>query len=97
MGNTRCFKFYEKKGWNSKNDTARTREKINQCKNQTCFNVGDNVLVKCDIRNKNDDRYEGPIKVSKIIHDRSYELTKVDGSKIIRNIEWLKDFKKGGC
>ena len=61
------------------------------------FEVNDLVLVKEDIRKKEDDRYKGPFQISKKIHERSFELRDKDGKTIIRNVEWLKPFKQGGC
>ena len=61
------------------------------------FKIDDNVLVKIDIRKKEDDRYRGPFRVIKKLHDRSYELMDKEGKTMIRNVEWLKPFKQGGC
>jgi len=61
------------------------------------FEINEEVLVKKEGRVKDDNRYEGPYRVTKKIHDRSYELENNTGKKIIRNIEWLRSFKKGGC
>jgi len=61
------------------------------------FEIGDKVLMKVDIRSKEDDRYVGPLQIIKKLHDRSYELIDNNGKTIIRNIEWLRKFKEGGC
>jgi len=55
------------------------------------------VLVKVENRQKGSDRYEGPLQISRRIHDRSFELKNKTGRVIYRNIEWLKPFKAGGC
>lgn len=61
------------------------------------FDINELVLVKLDIRRKEDDRYKGPFRISKKLHEKSYELIDKDGKIIIRNVEWLKPFKQGGC
>ena len=61
------------------------------------FNIGDEVLVKIDIRTKDDDRYMGPFSIIKKLHDRSYEMKNRNGKTLVRNVEWLKPFKRGGC
>ena len=60
------------------------------------FNIGDDVLVKVDIRNKQDERYSGPHKIVDKIHKNSYLLNNNSGKTFIRNIEWLKPFKARG-
>ena len=77
-----------------------TKPKLDPFKNiQTnrSFNVGDEVYVKREVKNKDEDRYEGPGKVQKRIHDRSYLVNMEDGRSIVRNVEWLKPSKRGGC
>jgi len=61
------------------------------------FKIDELVLVKMDIRRKEDDRYSGPFRIIRRIHERSYELKDKEGKVIIRNVEWLKPFKQGGC
>ena len=41
---------------------------------QRIFELGDYVLVKVDIRTKEDDRFAGPYKIIRKLHDRNYEL-----------------------
>ena len=31
------------------------------------------------------------------IHERSYELKNKQGKSLVRNVEWLQNFKEGGC
>lgn len=58
------------------------------------FKIGDKVLVKKDIKTKEDDRYVGPGEIIEKRHDRSY-IVRMDGGVVkIRNIEWLKPFKE---
>jgi hypothetical protein len=61
------------------------------------FSVNDEVLVKVEGRTKDEERYMGPFMIIRKIHDRSYECQDINGKKIVRNVEWLKPFKKGGC
>ena len=61
------------------------------------FELGDIVLVRKSIRNKDDDRFEGPGKIIDKVHDRSYTIRFENGRTLVRNIEWLKPFKKRGC
>ena len=61
------------------------------------FAVGDLVLIKKEIRNKDSDRFEGPFTVIRRIHERSYELKNKQGKTLVRNVEWLRNFKEGGC
>ena len=58
--------------------------------------IGNKVLIKKEIRKKDQERYEGPYTVIKKNHDRSYKLQNEDGKVIDRNIEKIKDFNKGG-
>ena len=69
----------------------------NNSRTHRTFAVNDKVLVKIDIRNKDDDRYKGPCQIIRKIHDRSYEVKDEEGKILIRNVEWLKPFKQGGC
>ena len=59
--------------------------------------MGDLVLIKKEIRNKDNDRFEGPFTVIRRIHERSYELNNKQGKTLVRNVEWLRNFKEGGC
>ena len=61
------------------------------------FEMEDVVLIKQEIRNKDDARWEGPYKVIKKIHERSYLLKDQNGKMVVRNVEKIKHFKKGGC
>lgn len=60
------------------------------------YNIGDKVMIKKEIRHKNDDKYEGPYMITEKIHDRSYRLKDQSGKTVIRNIEKIKSFKKRG-
>lgn len=64
---------------------------------QRTFKVGDKVLVKKNGIKKDEDRYEGPAEVIKKIHERSYEVKYPDETTKVRNVEWLRFFKEGGC
>ena len=59
------------------------------------FEIGDDVLVKVDVRSKEEDRFSGPYTISNKIHDRQYELKDKNGKVLTRNIEWLKPLKRG--
>jgi hypothetical protein len=62
------------------------------------FNIGDQVWVKKEIRNKDDDRYEGPYTIIEKIHEKSYKLEDKEKKQIVRNVEKFKNFKeKGEC
>ena len=63
-------------------------------KTNRVFKIGENVLVKKDLKNKEDDRYEGPGEVIEKRHDRSYIIKMQDGKIKTRNVEWLKKFKE---
>ena len=60
------------------------------------FEIGDKVLVKNHFANKDKDRYEGPGIIIKKRHDRSYHIKFENGKVVIRNVEWLRDFKERG-
>lgn len=74
---------------------AQRRE--NNIKTVRNLNIGDEVLIKQEIRNKDQDRYVGPYIVIKKVHERSYLLKDRGGKTVIRNIEKIKNLKKGGC
>ena len=59
------------------------------------FKVGDKVLVKRETTRKDEDRYEGPAEIEEKIHERSFRVKMPDGTRKIRNIEWLRIFKEG--
>ena len=61
------------------------------------FDVNDEVLVKVDNRSKEEDRFIGPFKIIRKVHDRQYELKDKNGKILTRNVEWLKPYKQGGC
>ena len=61
------------------------------------FNIGDKVLVKKEVRNKDQERYDGPYEVIGKNHERSYQLQDKNGTVIRRNVEKIKNFKRGGC
>ena len=54
------------------------------------FELSDIVLVRKSIRNKDDDRFEGPGVLIDKEHDRSYSIRFENGRTLVRNIEWLK-------
>ena len=56
------------------------------------YNIGDKVMLKKEIRQKNDDKYESPYMIIEKIHDRSYRLKDQSGKTVIRNIEKIKSF-----
>jgi len=60
------------------------------------FSIGDRVLVKKEMSNKNENRYEGPATVEEVLHPRAYGVKFDDGRRLRRNIEWLKFFKTTG-
>ena len=60
------------------------------------FKCGDSVLVKLNGISKQDNRYEGPGEIVERRHDRSYVIKFPDGRHLVRNIEWLKAFKRRG-
>ena len=62
------------------------------------FKIGDQVLVKVETRTKDKERYEGPYRIIKKIHDRRYLVQNEKGQRIERNVEKLRQFfKEGGC
>ena len=61
------------------------------------FQIGDEVLVKVDIRSKEEDRFAGPFIVISKEHERSYQLKDKSGKVLTRNVEWLKPYKQRGC
>ena len=52
--------------------------------------------IKKEIKNKDSDRFEGPFTVIRRIHERSYELKNNQGKTLVRNVEWLRNFKERG-
>ena len=60
------------------------------------FQVGEVVWIKKEIRDKHQDKYEGPYTIIDKIHDRSYILRNSDNKVVTRNVEKLKILKKGG-
>ena len=61
------------------------------------FKIGDKVWVKKEMKEKEDERFEGPATIEEQFHPRSYQLKFEDGRKLRRNIEWLKPFETRGC
>jgi len=86
-------------------DNKKNIEEVQQRENkmsQTCeqkrdFKQGDMVLMKVESRLKGTDRFEGPYRITRKIHNRSVEFENKTGRLICRNIEWLKRFKEWGC
>ena len=105
------FGFRISREWNSNNRIYNDRSKIveevqskqrnlnykNENRIHREFDINEEVLVKIDVRKKEEDRYIGPFIVVRRIHANSYELRDRDGKVMIRNVEWLKPFKQGGC
>lgn len=60
------------------------------------FQIGEVVWIKKEIRDKHQDKYEGPYTIIHKIHDRSYILRNSDNKVVTRNVEKLKILKKGG-
>ena len=83
-----------------KQEIIKFRNQINNYENEKrthrSFNIGDKVLVKIDIRNKQDNRYSGPHTIQNKLHDNSYQLENKFGKSFIRNVEWLKPYKSRG-
>ena len=50
------------------------------------FCLGEQVLVKKEIRNKDEARYEGPYTIIEKIHERSYRMRNTDGRVLVRNV-----------
>ena len=51
------------------------------------FELGDIVLVRKSIRNKDDDRFEGPGEIIDKVHNRSYTIRFENRRTLLRNIE----------
>jgi len=73
------------------------KEKTNEEETKREFKINDEVLVKTEVRTKEQDRYIGPYTVVQKRHDRSYILRDKNDKELVRNVEWLKSFKRGGC
>jgi hypothetical protein len=94
-------KIYKER-WYGRNHTIlveRTKEDSeSRYPTRRSFNIGDQVLVKVEMRTKDKDRYEGPYRVVQKIHDRRYLLQPENGKAIPRNVEKMRKFlKEGGC
>jgi len=76
-------KVREKTG---KIDTGDTRRKLE---------IGDEVWIKKEVRNKEDDKYEGPYRITEKVHDRCYRMENDKGNCVRRNVEQLKFLKRG--
>lgn len=81
--------------WKSKVENIETT-KQNSETTKRCFEIGERVLIKKDVRNKEDDRYIGPATILNKRHDRSYEMETDDKRILIRNVEWLKPYNTRG-
>ena len=68
------------------------QDKYEKVGTKRMYNIGDKVMLKKEIRQKNDDKYEGPYMIIEKIHDRSYRLKDQSGKTVIRNIEKIKSF-----
>lgn len=92
--------WYENDGTNRNKIWQEIRDKTDNNKESITrrqVKVGQEVLIKKEIRNKNQERYEGPYRVIAKNHERSYKLQDRNMKIINRNIEQIKNFKKGGC
>ena len=86
------------KWYSNKMNTSDENIKYPDGKTRRNFNIGDQVWVKKEIRNKDDDRYEGPYTIIDKIHERSYKLEDKEKKQIVRNVGKFKNFKeKGEC
>jgi len=87
----------DRQKWYSRDGSStEARREVEGTITQRAFQLGDKVLVKKEIRNKSDDKYDGPFKVVEKIHERSYRLEDSNKKQIIRNVEKLKIFKERG-
>ena len=82
-----------KERWYGSGETTAITDPVTTVLTRRHFQVGDKVLVEKTIRNKNDDRFEGPYDVIEKIHERKYLLRDDTGRVIKRNVEQLKTFK----
>ena len=83
--------------WYSQRDETQEEKKETE-QTERKFNIGDEVLVKVELRSKDKERYEGPYRIIQKVHDRRYKIQNEKGHILDRNIEKLKAFlKKGGC
>ena len=48
------------------------------------FELGDIVLVRKSIRNKDDYRFEGPVEIIDKVHDRSYTIRFENGRTLVK-------------
>ena len=88
-------RWYSSRQTPQKEDTGSPNERYHT---RRSFNIGDDVLVEVESKTKGKDRYEGPYKVARKIHDLRYQLQRADGRVIERNVEKLRTFlKEGGC
>ena len=83
--------------WYIKEDTSTEDQSYEDMQTKRRFSVGDEVLVKKMVRNKNEDRFEGPYEVCEKIHNRRYKLQDDKGKIIQRNVEqlrpWIANYK----
>ena len=77
-------------------NSSRSTAKFDEKATVRTFQVGEKVWVKKEMKNKEDDRFEGPATIEQRIHPRSYQIFFNDGRRIRRNVEWLKPFKTRG-
>ena len=77
-------------------NSSRSTAKFDEKATVRTFQVGEKVWVKKEMKNKEDDRFEGPATIEQRIHPRSYQIVFNDGRRIRRNVEWLKPFKTRG-
>ena len=94
------LQWYENQQINREEITRQIKEQQNKMEEgitKRNFTVGDKVLIKKEIRTKEQDKYEGPYTITSKNHERQYTLVDEQGRKLIRNVEKIRDFKRGGC
>jgi len=82
--------------WQESESLRSTEESIPDEPTNRQFEVGDYVLVKLETRNKSQDRFEGPYRITEKIHERRYAVQGENGKRLERNVEKLKKFLKKG-
>ena len=61
--------------WYSQRDETQEEKKETE-QTERKFNIGDEVLVKVELRSKDKERYEGPYRIIQKVHDRRYKMRK---------------------
>jgi len=89
-------KKISRESWYETDNQKMIREKGKEIPTKRHFEIGDEVLIKVETRNKSQDRFEGPYKIKGKIHDRRYILEDANGKTWERNVEKIKKFLKRG-